>query len=375
MAEGTVTEELERQIIALAPWHIDVDVTPEISTGSVLEVGDGSDGSEGPEGAGPVRFVRPRKTWDEVLQRIYPNGLEGRRFMECACNCGAYTFWAKEMGAGDCYGFDVRDHWINQAEFLLEHRTFPSDGIKFEVNDLYDLPKAGMEPFDVTMFQGIFYHLPDPITGLKAAADLTSELLIFDTAIRDGMPDGMLALAEESRTQVMSGVYGLNWFPTGPVVLERILRWLGFVEVKLVHWRVNRRGRRGNVGRVRILASRKEGLLAGIQTVSEPRSQTGAELEASEDLESADAEQTQTQANVNTSGGNQLEPDAAAPSISEAFEETDRTLRRLLRYLREANPEPAEELAQEMRRAKRQLRANRELLGEAPDAKDDGSSA
>ena len=56
--------------------------------------------------------------------------------------------------------------------------------------DLYDLPERGLEPFDLTIFKGIFYHLPDPVRGLKIAADLTKEALILDTNARAGMPDG-----------------------------------------------------------------------------------------------------------------------------------------------------------------------------------------
>ena len=191
-ADGT---DLEAEIVALAPWHIDVQVTNEIST-AVAENVQG-DGRSGIETDGPVRFVRPRDSWEELMRRIYPDGLEGRSFLECACNCGAYCFWAKEPGAGRCHGFDVREHWIKQARFLQKHRTWPADDVSFEVRDLYKLPESDLEQFDVTMFQGIFYHLPDPITGLKAAADKTRELLILDTAIRNDTPDGMLALAQE----------------------------------------------------------------------------------------------------------------------------------------------------------------------------------
>jgi len=219
-------DELERQIVALAPLHIDVQVTPEVSTGVARDAS--PDAGGGADVWGPVSHVRPHSAWKATINRIYPNGLEGRRFLDCACNCGAYSFWAKELGASDCFGFDAREHWINQARFLLENRSWPSDGIRFEVQDLYDLKAADLEPFEVTMFQGIFYHLPDPVAGLKLAADLTSELLILDTAARAGLPDGMLAIAEESKTRVMSGVHGLAWFPTGPEVLTRILSWLGF---------------------------------------------------------------------------------------------------------------------------------------------------
>lgn len=136
--------------------------------------------------------------------------------------------------------------------------------------DLYDLPGMGLEPFDVTMFQGIFYHLPDPVTGLKAAADLTKEVLMLDTAIRSDLPDGMLAIGNEGREPVMTGVYGLNWYPTGPKVLADILRWMGFAEVRVAYKRTRTQGTRSGIGRLRVLASRKEGMLDSFESVERP---------------------------------------------------------------------------------------------------------
>ena len=96
--------------------------------------------------AGPARtqsstgmsFQSPGQGFMRKMKRIFPNGLEGRSVMDCACNCGAYLLWCKELGAGECYGFDAREHWIRQARFLAEHRG-QTDGVRFEVHDLYDL--------------------------------------------------------------------------------------------------------------------------------------------------------------------------------------------------------------------------------------------
>jgi 2-polyprenyl-3-methyl-5-hydroxy-6-metoxy-1,4-benzoquinol methylase len=205
-----------------------------------------------------------------MIKRIYPDGLEGRSFLDCACNCGGYSFWMKEIGAGSCLGFDVRDHWINQARFLLEHREWPSDGMRFELLDLYDLPKQELEPFDVTLFKGIFYHLPDPIAGLRLAADLTREVLIVDTEVRTDLDDGMLVLENETTAPLMSGVYGLNWIPTGPRVMERILNWMGFPETRLTNWVANARGKVGG-GRLQMIGARSPGRLEGLRAVTEIR--------------------------------------------------------------------------------------------------------
>jgi SAM-dependent methyltransferase len=244
---------LRAEIARLAPWHLKVEVTPEISTSPASE----TEGATYPPTLKSVAFLDARQSFQEMMNKIYPDGLAGRTFLDCACNCGGYSFWAKELGARECFGFDVRKHWIDQARFLAQNRDKPSDGIRFEVCDLYDLPKQGLAPFDISLFKGIFYHLPDPISGLKMVADLTKELLIVNTDIRLGFPDGMLWLGEESTEHVMSGVYGLRWMPTGPKVVERILAWLGFTETHSIWWKSDSSPARG---RTQILAARSKEL-------------------------------------------------------------------------------------------------------------------
>jgi hypothetical protein len=56
----------------------------------------------------------------------------------------------------------------------------------------------------------------------------------------------------------MSGLYGLNWFPTGPLVLARVLRWLGFAEVRCSAWR-SPPNQSDRLGRIELLAARREG--------------------------------------------------------------------------------------------------------------------
>jgi tRNA (mo5U34)-methyltransferase len=256
--------ELRDEIIRLGPWHYDVQVTPDVSTRVSLDAPPGTY----PESFGPVSFLDPRDRFQGELLRLYPSGLEGRTVLDCACNCGGYLFWAKEVGAGDCFGFDAREHWINQARFLQQHRVGPTDGLRFEVCDLYDVPKLNLEPFDIALFQGIFYHLPDPIQGLKIAADLTKQLLIIGTATRSGMPDGCLWAGDEDRDILMSGIHGLMWRPTGPEVLDRILKWMGFVETRVIGWMKETPKTAPNWGRLRMAASRSHGLL---ERLGEPR--------------------------------------------------------------------------------------------------------
>lgn len=264
---------LREEVIRLGPWHIDVEITPEVSTRAFLDAPPGTY----PDSHGSVTFHDPRDGFLRRLGRVFPNGLEGRSVLDCACNCGAYLFYAKEAGAGRCVGFDVREHWINQARFLAEHRAGPSDDMTFEVFDLYDLADRDVGRFDVTFFLGIFYHLPDPIAGLKLAADRTDELLVLNTATKAGRPDGLLVAGEESETKLMSGAYGLCWFPTGPVVLTRILNWLGFPEVRCSVWRHAPR-QPAALDRIEVLASRTPSYFAAWDAAVPEQERIGALL-------------------------------------------------------------------------------------------------
>jgi tRNA (mo5U34)-methyltransferase len=265
--------ELRDEVVRLGPWHMDIEITPEVSTSAFLEAPAGTYSDE----ASKITFHNPREGFLRRLHRAFPNGLEGRSVLDCACNCGAYLFYAKEAGAGRCLGFDAREHWIRQARFLAGHREHPADDMRFEVSNLYDLPALEPGRFDVTLFLGIFYHLPDPVTGLKIVADLTDEVLIVNTATKAGLPDGFLAAEHESPTRLMSGTHGLAWVPTGPDVLTRILNWLGFPEVRCSVWRHAPR-QRADLDRMEVIAARTPGFFSHFDEVTPPGMTHVAEL-------------------------------------------------------------------------------------------------
>lgn len=248
-------QQLVDQIVALRPWHHDIEINSEVTTGQVFS----PEGRLLPEENDGVSLISPRSRFEARAGVLYPQGMQGVRFLDCACNAGAYCFYAREMEADFAFGFDVREHWIDQAKFVQQHRTgYPTDRIEFRVMDLYDLPKLDLEPFDFTYFSGIFYHLPDPVTGLKAAADLTRDVFLLNTAgmARSEEPRGM-TLVSEGDKPVMSGVYRLAWFPNGPEVLVELLKWLGFREMKLTKNEINPKNRR----RMEVVASRQPGRL------------------------------------------------------------------------------------------------------------------
>jgi tRNA (mo5U34)-methyltransferase len=251
-----VSEELLKQIQDLAPWHMNILLAPQVRTGV-----EGNRGTRRGDYSTPL--INPTEL-RPLLQQVYPNGLGGKRFLDCACNAGGYSLLASDLGADYCFGFDVRAHWIEQARFLKRHLGKTDDQIRLEVCDLLEVDQhLGSERFNLCLFKGIFYHLPDPVAGLKLVADRTDELLILDTAAAAGFDDGFLKLAWEGVDNPMSGVHHLAWRPTGPGVLSRILKWLGFEATNVVFWR-RFPPPRADQGRIRIVGARDASLLAGL---------------------------------------------------------------------------------------------------------------
>ena len=254
-----MTENGREQTIAeirkLGPWHHNIRLTEQ------LEIMDAYSESERERKNNQnISMISSQPSFEHKAGLIYPDGLHGKRFLDCACNAGGYCFWAAELGAEAAYGFDVREHWIEQARFVQRHRTVaPVDNIRFETCDLMTLPDKGLEPADFTLFKGIFYHLADPILGLKIAADLTREVLWLNTARCFIDNTESLYCTFEAPQNLMSGVHALSWTPSGPSVVAKMLYWMGFTDIR--HVFSKQYEDRPRFGRMEIIAARTPGML------------------------------------------------------------------------------------------------------------------
>jgi tRNA (mo5U34)-methyltransferase len=85
------------------------------------------------------------------------------------------------------------------------------------------------ERFEITLFKGISYHLPDPISVLSRLCERTNETILVNTASSDTIPEACLTPISETQTPVMSGVDGLAlaWLPGGPAAIRPILEYKG----------------------------------------------------------------------------------------------------------------------------------------------------
>lgn len=218
-------EALRAEVERLGPWHHDIELAPGITTSAL--------GSSDPDRRFEQHYS-PSQMMEQLIGDLYPEGLQGRSFLDCACNSGGHSLAAARLGAGRIFAFDARQLWVDQAQFLAHHGN--AANMTTRRCTVGELPALGLQPFDVTLFAGIFYHLPDPVAGLRIAADLTREILVVNTATRAHRVPG-LVLNKESATHVLSGVDSLAWLPTGPSVMRDILAWCGFEHSRIdLYW-------------------------------------------------------------------------------------------------------------------------------------------
>ena len=63
---------------ALAPWHLDVEIAPGLSTREF------ADAPYDEQAFGKVRLIDSRPRFVRTLENVFPNGLEGRSMLDVA---------------------------------------------------------------------------------------------------------------------------------------------------------------------------------------------------------------------------------------------------------------------------------------------------
>ena len=118
---------------------------------------------------------------------------------------------------------------IDQANWLKNKiDLMDTSNLHFQVADMKILSEFIPSSYDITFFNGILYHLENPLSHLKAVAEITKDLLVIDTAYQSGCNYHGFVFSEETD-------FGINWLPTGPDVLRLILSQYGFNEFQVQH--------------------------------------------------------------------------------------------------------------------------------------------
>ncbi|MHB9031694.1 MAG: class I SAM-dependent methyltransferase [Anaerolineae bacterium] len=99
-------------------------------------------------------------------------GLAGKTVAQLCCNNGVELMSLKNLGAGECVGFDISDEAIAEAQQRARRSGI---ACSFVQSDIYALPEVYDGRFDLALFTaGALGWLPDLPRAMQVAAGLLS---------------------------------------------------------------------------------------------------------------------------------------------------------------------------------------------------------
>ncbi len=126
----------------------------------------------------------------EKLLRIgIPADLSGKSVLDVGAWDGFFSFEAERCGAERVVAIDPNawrvpvgpdNPWSGQEGFNLARRVLGSRVEDVDIG-LDELTPERIGRFDVVLFLGVFYHLPDPLPIFERVANVTAERLIVET--------------------------------------------------------------------------------------------------------------------------------------------------------------------------------------------------
>jgi SAM-dependent methyltransferase len=160
------------------------------------------------------------------LLTLTGGSLDGLRVLDIACNAGFWSILARRLGARYVLGIDRSEQNVEQARCLA--RLTGVRDVEFETADAFAIEPAWTRPFDVCLFLGLLYHLPDPICALRRVYVLTGRWAAIDTRVSSAR--GAVLELSADRPKGHNHPNGLRVLPSEPAV-ELMLQYVGFRKI------------------------------------------------------------------------------------------------------------------------------------------------
>ena len=167
----------------------------------------------------------------EVAAFFDPISMSGRTVVDIGAWNGFYSFETKRRGAQRVL---ATDHFSWNHQDFRGRETFELArsvlGLDIEARDI-DVPdlspeKVGM--FDVVLFLGVFYHLFDPIEGLRRVASLAKEVLVVETHV-DLLEVDRPAMVMYPGSELANDA--TNWWGPNRACMRALLKTMGFGQI------------------------------------------------------------------------------------------------------------------------------------------------
>ncbi len=175
-----------------------------------------------------------------------PASFAGKTVLDVGAWDGYYAFDAERRGAARVL---ATDHfcwsgagWGTRAGFDLAHRLLGSQ-VEARDIDVHDLSPETVGTFDVVLFLGVLYHLPDPFGALARVAAVTRDLLVLETMTDLTFLRQPALTFQRGRSQPPSQYRHwrrdpTTWFVPNEAAVITMLEQVGFARVERVYPRL-----------------------------------------------------------------------------------------------------------------------------------------
>jgi len=166
------------------------------------------------------------------LQQVHlPADLSGKTVLDIGAWDGFFSFEAEKRGASRVVALDGgvwRVDSIGKAGFEFARKMLHSkvEDVEMEVSQI-SLERLGT--FDLVLFLGVLYHLPDPFDGLMKVASLAHRDIIIETHV-DLVEIKTPAIAFYPASECANDPS--NWCGPNQAAVEGMLRHAGFRTIK-----------------------------------------------------------------------------------------------------------------------------------------------
>ena len=214
-----------------------------------------------------TKGTKPKDLLDREIQNLFLPDLTGKTFLDIGAWDGAMSFEAERLGARRVVALD---HYVWSMDFSAQQRAISEAGavgrsitrweddpnvwhpdtlpgktrfdlahwaleskVEALVADFMTVDPAELGEFDISLFAGVLYHLPDPISGLRQLAKVTKELAILETEMVHVAGYSAQPLWHYVEGDSMAGDPSNYWLPS-KAGLAAALRDAGFPRVEFM---------------------------------------------------------------------------------------------------------------------------------------------
>jgi tRNA (mo5U34)-methyltransferase len=174
----------------------------------------------------------------ERLARVrFPESLSGRSVLDIGAWDGFFSFEAERRHASRVVAADYYAWhgvgWgtgLGKAAFQLAREALGSRVEDVDL-DVMDLSRERVGTFNVVLFLGVLYHLPNPLLALERVASVTEDLLILETVV-DMVGVNRPAAAFYPGRELSGDP--TNWWGPNHAAVEGMLHSVGFARVDVI---------------------------------------------------------------------------------------------------------------------------------------------